>query len=278
MRSIIILLFGFSIGYISSNYQHDSAKQKTQESTPSSKKNIVPNDNSNLIAYPSEVTGSDKNEIAYLLRVNQELLSKLNNINQSKKNLLKIEKMIDELPKDYLSEQLKKKLKIPSLENIDNIHDFSKNLFNKAVEDNNYDDLENIDIQFSFSPILGKQQFAGTTKAATNDKIFAYIGTDSKKTRNVIVKWKKTKGNELINFRYFAVSANSSYNYIAASPLKGWATGSYRVSVYDIDNQLTPLASKTYSISDIVETPNNSREAIYNDLLLSNQASPAVRK
>ena len=85
-------------------------------------------------------------------------------------------------------------------------------------------------------------------------RVFAAFSSKSEnmKERDVIlVKWYDSAGQTVL-FQYLPINKNVSTNYVWKEK-NYWETGSYTVDIFELDNQIRPLASGAYTIEDMEE-------------------------
>jgi len=273
----IALLIGLFGGYFISEKPTQVIKTNTQTLTVEVPQTINDDYHKKLALNLKNEVDKANAEIAYLQRTNFDLTEKLQQSFSNKAKKQELERQIDNMPESYLTKQLERKIRIDSFDEIEDVHQFSKNLLDAALEDTDYDTSENIDITFGFSSIRNTQSFSGSVSAAISDKIFAFIST-SVDSSDVLVKWHNIETGELLRFKNMKVSKDKYANFVSTTPKKGWSKGSYRVTVFKPDQIVSPIGSRSFTISDITDIPNNSSEQINNELIASGQTSAKLPK
>lgn len=85
-------------------------------------------------------------------------------------------------------------------------------------------------------------------------RVYAVFSSESdnmKARETVLVKWYDSAGQTEL-FQYLPINKNASINYIwREKPY--WEAGTYSVDVFELENDIRPLASGTYTIEDMEE-------------------------
>ena len=92
---------------------------------------------------------------------------------------------------------------------------------------------------FSTSPINGKQMIGQSAEVGKFETILAYI-IASGELGKIIVKWQNSDTGKILSIKNFTHNPNSNEEYAWFKSGKGWQTGHYQVSVFTIDDQVTP--------------------------------------
>ena len=108
------------------------------------------------------------------------------------------------------------------------------------------------------------------------ETILAYI-IASGELGKIIVKWQNSDTGKILSIKNFTHNPNINEEYAWFKSGKGWQTGHYQVSVFTMDDQVTPIGGNSYSIALVTGTENKNRganDSIIQDLISSGQAIP----
>lgn len=155
---------------------------------------------------------------------------------------------------EKISSYLKQVFKEQDLEHIQDKRRFAERL------------LDEISSEPTPSAELSGELFLSTTPAHTpsntpihevhrHQYLYAHFDTfgDVVNNTQIFIKWMHQQNKEVILFRPQSINRESSQNWVSALPEKGWAIGSYIVQVYDMEDQLRPIAQKQYTIERILD-------------------------
>ena len=194
--------------------------------------------------------------IAYLHQANNDLLSK---IKDKKSNSLPgnmpsdLMGKLESLPESIVIYQLEQILGEDAVSEISDARNFSKRALEVAL-DNSEISAENAtaSIVFSTSPVRDIRPFSGSVSVDQYDIIFAHINTTNSLGR-LLVKWQNTNTGQILMFNDRFVADESSAHYVSFRPSTGWQPGTYRVSIHQFNDKLTPIGSNSYSIVTVNE-------------------------
>ncbi|MDH0029900.1 MULTISPECIES: hypothetical protein [unclassified Acinetobacter] len=84
--------------------------------------------------------------------------------------------------------------------------------------------------------------------------IFAHFDTLGKfpADQQVFIRWLNRDTGEILVFTPRNISQDSSQNWISTVPTNGWQKGNYDVKVYQMSDQLTPIAQASYHIAEVL--------------------------
>lgn len=162
---------------------------------------------------------------------------------------------LDKLPEPFIEAQLEKYLGRESLEKISDTRAFSRRLLEVALEDQaepptDDDAVHPVDIQFSKSPLYGKQMLAQDVAVSKYEPLFAHIL--SNEAGEVIVKWQDAGSGEILIFQKISIGPGSE-PYVVATPATGWRNTLYRVSLNSIDDSVKLMGSNAYNVSQVYD-------------------------
>lgn len=83
--------------------------------------------------------------------------------------------------------------------------------------------------------------------------LFAHFDTFNQIPPNsqVFIKWTHIDTNNMILFTPKYISKNSAQNWVSTHPENGWKTGNYIVQIYQMTDQLQPIAHTQFTITSI---------------------------
>jgi hypothetical protein len=193
-----------------------------------------------------------------------------------------LSEQIDRLPESFIEQQLEFLFDEKYLVGIDDKKAFAKNIAMIAladVDDANIDPAaENntyVDIVFSLSPVYGLRQFSTIDNLERDDTIFAHF-TSTIEYPDLIVRWQHASSGEILRMSPLALHDNQN-GYISLKPDAGWKTGSYQVSLFDVNDNKRLIGSYSYNISNVIESENRASHVdrdVINDLISSGIAAP----
>jgi hypothetical protein len=184
---------------------------------------------------------------------------------------------LDKLPETFIEAQLEKYLGRESLENITDTRAFSKRLLEVALKDQDdppkEDSPQHVDIQFSKSPVYGKQMLTQDVALFSYEPLFAHI-VSAEPVGEVIVKWQDVQTGEILIFKKMSIGPGGE-SYITAIPGAGWRNSLYRVSLSSVDDSVQLMGSNVYSISEVYAQDGRKPNAeVIQDLVSMGRAVP----
>lgn len=203
-----------------------------------------------------------EDEISSLKDFNQGLLSKTALVDNQKMMSSLLPSLRDKIK--YMSkEDVKDKLTkvFPhehQLENIKDYKGFATRLADVAMQEDaipeNLNDADFVqDITIFFYRNNGYIDSSSDSFPMSKfHKLYANITADPPLTK-FMSKWKNLRTGELIKYQAHGVKGGHALDYTSAIPPAGWQKGKYQVSIYSLDDSLTMLAQKTYTITSIVD-------------------------
>ena len=182
---------------------------------------------------------------------------------------------INAIPEFMLKGQLAMFFDEDALEQLNNPHQFAQRALEVALanEDLSTESLS-ANIEFSLSPVQGARAINFNAEVGQYEPVFAHIISDSD-SAELLVKWQNISSGEVLMFRNYRLQPGQNERYISLKPPTGWRAGTYRVSLYSMNDQVTPFAGNSYSISHVAEQPGGDKgpnQKVIDDLLLSGQA------
>ncbi|MCW9013588.1 MAG: hypothetical protein OQL06_07375 [Gammaproteobacteria bacterium] len=85
------------------------------------------------------------------------------------------------------------------------------------------------------------------------DTLYAHLST-SDKLEKTLVKWTNLSTGKIMLFKKMAFVPEELQKYVSMRPKGGWVEGDYQVSLYNINQGLTVLASTTYTVQTVQES------------------------
>jgi len=274
------VLVGFLAGYFFTSYQNSQSSLKSA-SVESASDNFLMASNAD-----DKALGLLRSE---LLKANQEL-NQLKGLNdalsrQIERLNLPIATMtypelinkIDHLPDSFISDKLGYFIDEDAIADIEDVRAFSKRLIDVALAEGE-DSGQNGSaiITFSTSPVYGNRPISQDASVHRFDTIFAHIQS-SGQLDDAIVKWQELSTGEILLFKSHSLDPNDPSKYIFLRPRTGWKSGSYRVTLHTMDDQVNPISGNSYNIATVVgedSESNNGNNSVIQDLIASGQAVP----
>lgn len=222
-----------------------------------------------------------RKKVRDLERLNAALTAQLERLNLSFLSSLTYEGMvqkIDSMPERSIRDKLGHLFAEKALGDIGDIREFSKRALDVALDDRPEDNgALSASIVFSTSPMRGVQTIAATATIGRHDAVFAHIDSDTL-IGTAVVKWQNTGTGEILVFGDQFLGGSSGNQYVATKPPGGWAPGSYRVSLFSMDEKMIPFASNSYSLASILENDvADAQQRLINELVQTGQAVPKTR-
>jgi hypothetical protein len=185
---------------------------------------------------------------------------------------------LDKLPEPFIAAMLKEYLGPDSLQKVTDTRAFSKRLLEVALDDQtkpaeDENEVVSADIEFSRSPIHGKNMIAQDIALAQFEPVFAHILT-SEQLGNVILKWQDVNTGEIVLFT--SMNIGSGGQSVSAVPSAGWQNSVYRVSLSSMDDSVQLMASNAYTVSHVQPQngPRTPNKEYIQDLITLGQAVP----
>ncbi|MEM7563146.1 MAG: hypothetical protein AAF353_08880 [Pseudomonadota bacterium] len=183
---------------------------------------------------------------------------------------------VDRLPGSLIRKQLRTLFDEDFVDTIDDPHDFAKELIEVALDTESEETNDSLQIAFSLSPTWGLRNFSYLDTIDEYDQVFAHF-VAAQNFPNLIVRWQHRDTGEILKFGPLQLIDNQS-RYQSLKPSQGWETGSYQVSVYNLDNEKQMIGSRLFQISGVEEQAGESAGKqpdldVINDLLSSGAAS-----
>jgi hypothetical protein len=184
---------------------------------------------------------------------------------------------IDDLPLPLINEQLDKLFDNYALKRINNPRGFAKRLIDVALTDQEESTIE-LNITFSTSPLAGVRPLSESTSITKDDTVFAHITTSASLDETVIVKWRDLRTGEILSLTNQAMNTNGREQYVWMRPKKGWQPGRYGVSVYSMDDQVSPLGSAAFNLVAVSDPQPGGDSRVMQELISSGQALPKTTR
>jgi len=171
-----------------------------------------------------------------------------------------ISKKIASMSDDDIYEKIGQVFKESYLENVDNPKAFAQRLTDIALTDEdekstNESGVANSEVRISISQNPGYQEMTSDQVVVSQYRRLYVNMTSSLPVPNGLIKWKNLSEDKIIMFRGLTFHSNNDSQYVWVRPKSddGWQRGLYQVSVYQINNELTLLATKNYTVSEVID-------------------------
>lgn len=134
------------------------------------------------------------------------------------------------------------------------LHDFVKRMGELYYQDPLEGSETSLDA--GFIDFDSQIQTDNMTKVATDNfsadtkRIYASFDTSNYTKGSVMVKWSRIDSPEVLIFDKYRVNRSMDSNYIWLEPPDGWQNGKYQVSIYSLEDNLSPLATGVYGVGE----------------------------
>lgn len=263
---LVVFIVGLSIPLVL-NLGKDDVRQNTTQNSQ-----VDLNSNSDSIADHSDRSYIDslqkliaeyENKLSSLEEDNQALLNDLLD-SEGKVSALTakptISKKIQQMSDEEIYEKVGEVFKERYLKNIDNPKQFAQRLADVALSDDDEktaseDGTANSEVRISVSRFPGYQEMTSDQVVASKNRRLYVNMISSLPVPNALIKWKNMTEDKVIMFRGLAFHSQNESQYVWGVPKDedGWKPGVYQVSVFQINNELQLLATKTYSITEVID-------------------------
>lgn len=276
-------LVGLIVGYSLSNYQQERsslipAGLDCEKSNPDDFFMVSNNDDRTLDLLRNELSKANQ-ELDQLKGLNDALSTQIARLNLPIASMTYPELIdkIDQLPDSFISDKLAYFIDKDAIADIEDVRAFSKRLIDVALaEGEDSGQTGSAVITFSTSPVFGNQLISQSASVHKFDTIFAHIES-SGRLDQAIVKWQELNSGEILLFKNHSLDPENPSKYIFLRPRSGWKSGSYRVSLHTMDDQVNPISGNSYSIATVVGEDSDSSSAnnnVIQELIATGQAVP----
>lgn len=185
---------------------------------------------------------------------------------------------ISKLSEESIREKLLYAFSKEGVDEIKDMHKFANRLTDVALgNEEDHSDSYTAQIHFTTSPIPDSGYFASNTAVGQFDIVFAHIQATGPLGK-VVVKWINQTTGEVLLLSNRTLNSAGFPQYVQLTPANGWIPAAYQVSIYSMDDKMTPYGSGNYTISNVVENDQTqARERVIEDLINSGQAVPKIR-
>jgi len=170
--------------------------------------------------------------------------------------LKKINNMSDEDVYEKIGEVVRESY----LENVDNPKAFASRLTDIALTDEDEESVSsdgtaNSEVQISISQFPGYQEMSSNQVVVSQYRRLYVNMISSLPVPNGLIKWKNLSEDKVLMFRGLSFQSRNDSQFVWGLPKdsNGWKPGQYQVSVYQINNELTLLATKVYSVTEVID-------------------------
>lgn len=276
-------LSAFAVGYYAgtgSNGQATGGSETIASVSAASQRKPAPGKDVRQASLRKDLIKEQK-RVKDLKKLNQALAAQLQRANLSLLSAMTYENVmekIDTLSEKALTDKLKYLFEEDALKEISNVRDFSRQVVDTALEETDNDDPAlTASISFSTSPTRGVQLIGFGADIGKHDVVFAHIESESP-IGNAIVKWQNLGTGEILMYMNHDVGSSTMEQHVSYSPPNGWTSGTYQVSLYSLNDKMTPIAANSYSISTVVENDRHTvQQQLVQEMLSNGQAVPKVR-
>ena len=299
----VSVILGFVLGYFYAlpNEQENNSPQKIIETAKTKQSSIqltsIPPTSKKVSHGESSISSEKirklsgelskaKDTISSLQKMNENLETQIEQLNlpiSSSMTYPDLVDKIDKLPISFINNQLGYLFDKETINQLEDSRAFSKRLLEVALEesdDNNQSDMATI--AFSKSPAYGIRMIEQNIEVNAGDSIFAHI-LPNETLEEFIVKWQYQNTGEILLFKKQTILPNKDNQYVWLRPKKGWQPGVYTVSIYSMDDSVSPIAVNSYNIVSVAGgsssgelSVNTRNEAIIQEMLSSGQAVPSI--
>ena len=277
---VIAGLIAFSIGYLAGRPEiAPQAKELAKDPKPEPTTVAAPptdkKDNSAQLHNLNRELDKARKEIDKLTTKNLNLSKQIELLNLPVSSDLKYPELVaklDEVPLPFLTEQLNKIFNDNAMQAIDDQRGFAKRLVDVAL--NEEEELEHPQISFTFStsPLAGIRLLTDPASAGKFQTVFGHITASEPLNEYVIIKWRNMDTGEILSLGNQSLNTNGREQYVRLRPKKGWQPGHYEVSLYSMDNQVSPFGSGRFTLAHVNDTSRETaRNQIKQDLIDSGQ-------
>lgn len=204
----------------------------------------------------SQLVDEYKSKLSDLQNENLELLDSLrlsNNQLSSVVDKAMISKKISSMSESDVKSKLETLFKPEHLNNIEDPKAFAEKLTDIALENESSENETLLDVRISVSGDSGYiESDSSPLKVSQYRRLYANI-LSSQAIGQALVKWKDLSNDELIYFKGLSFGKADNLQHVWTIPKGGWKPGSYSVSLYSIEQNLTLIAVKQFNISDVYD-------------------------
>lgn len=181
---------------------------------------------------------------------------------------------IDMLPVELINKELENFFGEEYTASIEDPYAFSKQVVEVVLEDQEDSASSgSANIEFSFSPVSGLRYISQPVEIDQHDTVYAHLEA-TENFDNCIVKWQHVESGEVLLLKQMSLRAGDQSRYVWVMPSHGWAIGSYRLTLHDMDNDKQLVGSSSMVVANVIAGPVKPNEDVIQDLILSGQAIP----
>lgn len=257
---LVFILGGFVSFFIGNN--ETSVTLDRNDSTISNIQGATSIDQNNISYIDSlqRLIAEYKNKLSSLEDSNKELLSELLNsdaklLHMASKSTVsnKIRNMSDEEVLDKVGHFFKERY----LTNVSDYKSFASRLTDIALTDESSASSEataNIDVRISVSMFPGYEEMSGDQVVVSKFRRLYVNMISSYPVPNALIKWKNLSKDKMLLLSGLTFHSNNDSQFVWIKPDDGgWSPGNYQVNIYQINNELSLLASKTYTVTEVLD-------------------------
>jgi len=205
----------------------------------------------------NQLVSEYKLKLSELEDENSELLESLRLSNSQLASVVDkavIAKKISSMTDADVKSKLEKLFKSDHLKDIENPKAFAEKLTDIALEDkSNENEHQEFDVRISVSGNSGYiESNDSPLKVSQHRRLYANI-LSSQAIGQALVKWKDLSNDELIYFKGLTFGRADNLQYVWTIPNGGWKPGKYSVSLYSIDQNLSLISIKYFTIMEVYD-------------------------
>ncbi|QER38375.1 hypothetical protein F2A31_01080 [Acinetobacter suaedae] len=233
---ILFLVIGFGLGYLVADFKQivpSSAPLDKHAKSPS----MVVNDLQAIVAsVPSPITNSATSSIKTLSEQQREQVSKI----------------IENASEQQIDEYLNKAFPKQDFTAIQNKKLFAQRALEELSSHNDQQTLSGR-LVLGRTPVM-PQISEDLSQIHSNQSVFAHFDTLGKfpADEQIFIRWLNRDTGEVLMFTPRKITQDVSQNWVSAAPPTGWQIGTYDVKVYQMHDQLKPIAQASYRIVEIL--------------------------
>jgi len=220
-------------------------------------------DNNSYINSLHKLIAEYQDKLSILEDDNQQLIKDL--LDSEKQRLLlaqkpTISKKIAAMSDEEVYENLSKAFRQRYLENIDNPKLAAQRLTDIALTDEDEkkvteEGLANNEVRISISHLPEYVEMTTDQVVASKYRRLYVNMVSSLPVPSALVKWKDLSNDKIIMLKGITFISRNESQHLWGRPKSGdgWEPGRYQVSVYQINNELTLLATKVYTVTEVID-------------------------
>ncbi|USA52421.1 hypothetical protein NDN13_13200 [Acinetobacter sp. C32I] len=234
---LLFLMLGFGLGYLVADYKQVIPPSTAPEITKTVK--------------PDAATINHLQDVAILtspgFTANTEHLNTL-----SEQQHQQIAKIIEMASEQQVGDYLKKAFPKQDFSMIQNKKTFAQRTLEELSSKNDEQALSGR-LLLALTPVM-PQLSEDLRQVHQFQEVFAHFDTmgQSPMDEQIFIRWLNRDTGEVLLFTPRRVTQNVTQNWVSTTPSNGWQAGTYDVKVYQMRDQLTPIAQASYQIVQVL--------------------------